>query len=82
MVMTFGHKMAGRRCSQIVMALPVLNGQVGLNHSFSDAWSADFNAQGFNNITESDGDYSDMNRNQAAQLDGGVLFKAIISLVA
>ncbi|MGN5069216.1 hypothetical protein [Aeromonas hydrophila] len=32
-----------------------LNGQVGLNHSFSDAWSADFNAQGFNNITESDG---------------------------
>ncbi|EKP0262737.1 TonB-dependent receptor [Aeromonas sobria] len=52
-----------------------LNGQVGLNHSFSDAWSADFNAQGFNNITESDGDYSDMNRNQAAQLDGGVLFK-------
>lgn len=53
-----------------------LNGQVGLNHSFSDAWSADFNAQGFNNITESDGDYSDMNRNQAAQLDGGVLFKS------
>ncbi|GJA79313.1 hypothetical protein KAM354_45490 [Aeromonas caviae] len=41
-----------------------LNGQFGLNHAFNDAWSADFNAQGYDNQTEMDDPYmsSDQSR--------------------
>ncbi|MEV3813227.1 TonB-dependent receptor domain-containing protein [Aeromonas allosaccharophila] len=50
------------------------NGQIGLNHSFNDAWSADFNAQGYDNLTDTDG-YTDQSRVQAFQYDGGLKFQ-------
>lgn len=50
-------------------------GQVGINHAFNETWSADFSAQGAGNLTESDGDYSNMNKNRLKQFDGGVQFK-------
>ena len=53
-----------------------LNGQVGMNHAFNDAWSADFNAQGYDNQTEMDDPYlsSDQSRVQAFQYDGAVKY--------
>lgn len=53
------------------------NGQIGLNHSFNDAWSADFNAQGYDNLTETDDPYlsADQSRVQAFQYDGGLKFQ-------
>lgn len=62
-----------------------LNGQIGLNHSFNDAWSADISAQGYNNLTDVDGgeDWnapgvpsSDQSRVQAFQYDGGLKFQS------
>ncbi|MCF5853196.1 TonB-dependent receptor domain-containing protein [Aeromonas veronii] len=50
------------------------NGQIGLNHAFNDAWSADFNAQGYDNLTDTDGS-TDQSRVQAFQYDGGVKFQ-------
>ncbi|WP_139707564.1 TonB-dependent receptor domain-containing protein [Aeromonas allosaccharophila] len=59
------------------------NGQIGLNHAFNDAWSADFNAQGYDNLTETDDPYlsADQSRVQAFQYDGGLKFqgKGLIS---
>ncbi|WP_337073419.1 TonB-dependent receptor domain-containing protein [Aeromonas veronii] len=53
------------------------NGQTGLNHAFNDAWSADFNAQGYDNLTETDDPYlsADQSRVQAFQYDGGLKFQ-------
>lgn len=53
------------------------NGQIGLNHAFNDAWSADFNAQGYDNLTETDDPYlsADQSRVQAFQYDGGLKFQ-------
>ncbi|MCS3835129.1 vitamin B12 transporter [Aeromonas veronii] len=53
------------------------NGQIGLNHTFNDAWSADFNAQGYDNLTETDDPYlsADQSRVQAFQYDGGLKFQ-------
>lgn len=55
-----------------------LNGQIGLNHAFNDAWSADFNAQGYDNQTEMDDAYqsADQSRVQAFQYDGGLKFQS------
>ncbi|MCS3461915.1 TonB-dependent receptor domain-containing protein [Aeromonas sp. BIGb0445] len=55
-----------------------LNGQLGFNHAFSDAWSADINAQGYDNQTEMDDPYlsSDQSRVQAFQYDGAVKYQA------
>ncbi|MFM1682476.1 TonB-dependent receptor domain-containing protein [Aeromonas salmonicida] len=55
-----------------------LNGQFGLNHAFSDAWSGDFNAQGYDNQTEMDDAYqsADQSRVQAFQYDGGLKFQS------
>ena len=55
-----------------------LNGQVGMNHAFNDAWSADFNAQGYDNQTEMDDPYmsSDQSRVQAFQYDGGLKYQS------
>lgn len=55
-----------------------LNGQLGLNHAFNDAWSADFNAQGYDNQTEMDDPYmsSDQSRVQAFQYDGGLKYQS------
>lgn len=62
-----------------------LNGQIGLTHRFNDAWSADINAQGYNNLTDIDGgeDWlapgvpsSDQSRVQAFQYDGGLKFQS------
>ncbi|MCX7134293.1 TonB-dependent receptor [Aeromonas sp.] len=55
-----------------------LNGQLGLNHAFNDAWSADFNAQGYDNQTEMDDAYqsADQSRVQAFQYDGGLKFQS------
>ncbi|WP_281706554.1 TonB-dependent receptor domain-containing protein [Aeromonas taiwanensis] len=55
-----------------------LNGQFGLNHAFNDAWSADFNAQGYDNQTEMDDPYmsSDQSRVQAFQYDGGLKYQS------
>ena len=50
------------------------NGQMGLNHAFNDAWSADFNAQGYDNLTDTDGS-TDQSRVQAFQYDGGLKFQ-------
>ena len=50
------------------------NGQIGLNHAFNDAWSADFNAQGYDNLTDTDGS-TDQSRVQAFQFDGGLKFQ-------
>lgn len=50
------------------------NGQFGLNHAFNDAWSADFNAQGYDNLTDTDGS-TDQSRVQAFQYDGGLKFQ-------
>ncbi|CAJ1759282.1 TonB-dependent receptor domain-containing protein [Aeromonas veronii] len=50
------------------------NGQIGLNHAFNDAWSADFNAQGYDNLTDTDGS-TDQSRVQAFQYDGGLKFQ-------
>jgi vitamin B12 transporter len=50
------------------------NGQFGLNHVFNDAWSADFNAQGYDNLTDTDGS-TDQSRVQAFQYDGGLKFQ-------
>ncbi len=54
------------------------NGQIGLNHAFNDAWSADFNAQGYDNLTETDDPYlsADQSRVQAFQYDGGLKFQS------
>jgi vitamin B12 transporter len=51
-----------------------LHGQIGLNHAFNDAWSADFNAQGYDNLTDTDGS-TDQSRVQAFQYDGGLKFQ-------
>ena len=55
-----------------------LNGQLGLNHAFNDAWSADFNAQGYDNQTEMDDPYqaADQSRVQAFQYDGALKYQA------
>lgn len=55
-----------------------LNGQFGLNHAFNEAWSADFNAQGYDNQTEMDDPYmsSDQSRVQAFQYDGGLKYQS------
>lgn len=55
-----------------------LNGQVGLTHAFNDAWSADFNAQGYDNQTEMDDPYlaTDQSRVQAFQYDAGLKFQS------
>ncbi|WP_339012542.1 TonB-dependent receptor domain-containing protein [Aeromonas popoffii] len=55
-----------------------LHGQIGLNHAFNDAWSADFNAQGYDNQTEIDDAYqsADQSRVQAFQYDGGLKFQS------
>ncbi|MFQ2094013.1 TonB-dependent receptor domain-containing protein [Aeromonas taiwanensis] len=55
-----------------------LNGQFGLNHAFNDAWSADFNAQGYDNQTEMDDPYmsADQSRVQAFQYDGGLKYQS------
>ncbi|AKA15478.1 TonB-dependent receptor domain-containing protein [Aeromonas hydrophila] len=55
-----------------------LNGQFGLNHAFNDAWSADFNAQGYDNQTEMDDAYqsADQSRVQAFQYDGGLKYQS------
>ncbi|WP_421245947.1 TonB-dependent receptor domain-containing protein [Aeromonas sanarellii] len=55
-----------------------LNGQFGLNHVFNEAWSADFNAQGYDNQTEMDDPYmsSDQSRVQAFQYDGGLKYQS------
>ena len=55
-----------------------LNGQIGLNHAFNDAWSADFNAQGYDNQTEMDDPYqaADQSRVQAFQYDGALKYQA------
>ncbi|WP_426010524.1 TonB-dependent receptor domain-containing protein [Aeromonas salmonicida] len=55
-----------------------LNGQFGLNHAFSNAWSGDFNAQGYDNQTEMDDAYqsADQSRVQAFQYDGGLKFQS------
>lgn len=55
-----------------------LNGQVGMNHAFNDAWSADFNAQGYDNQTEMDDAYqsADQSRVKAFQYDGGIKFQS------
>ncbi|WP_265436368.1 TonB-dependent receptor domain-containing protein [Aeromonas media] len=55
-----------------------LNGQVGMNHAFNDAWSADFNAQGYDNQTEMDDPYqsADQSRVKAFQYDGGIKFQS------
>ncbi|HDU8492948.1 TPA: TonB-dependent receptor [Aeromonas hydrophila] len=55
-----------------------LNGQFGLNHAFNDAWSADFNAQGYDNQTEIDDAYqsADQSRVQAFQYDGGLKYQS------
>ncbi|MGL5288975.1 MAG: TonB-dependent receptor domain-containing protein [Aeromonas sp.] len=50
------------------------NGQIGLNHSFNDVWSADFNAQGYDNRTDIDGS-TDKSRVQAFQYDAGLKFQ-------
>ncbi|WP_421237971.1 TonB-dependent receptor domain-containing protein [Aeromonas jandaei] len=50
------------------------NGQIGLNHAFNDVWSADFNAQGYDNLTDTDGS-TDQSRVQAFQYDGGLKFQ-------
>ncbi|MFQ1827176.1 TonB-dependent receptor domain-containing protein [Aeromonas veronii] len=50
------------------------NGQIGLNHAFNDAWSADFNAQSYDNLTDTDGS-TDQSRVQAFQYDGGLKFQ-------
>ncbi|WP_421345532.1 TonB-dependent receptor domain-containing protein [Aeromonas veronii] len=50
------------------------NGQIGLNHAFNDAWSVDFNAQGYDNLTDTDGS-TDQSRVQAFQYDGGLKFQ-------
>ncbi|MGY3945004.1 TonB-dependent receptor domain-containing protein [Aeromonas tecta] len=54
-----------------------LNGQFGLNHAFNEAWSADFNAQGYDNQTEMDDPYlsADQSRVQAFQYDGGLKYQ-------
>lgn len=54
------------------------NRQIGLNHAFNDAWSADFNAQGYDNLTETDDPYlsADQSRVQAFQYDGGLKFQS------
>ncbi|MCH7371909.1 MULTISPECIES: TonB-dependent receptor domain-containing protein [Aeromonas] len=55
-----------------------LNGQFGLNHAFNEAWSADFNAQGYDNQTEMDDPYlaTDQSRVQAFQYDGGLKYQS------
>ncbi len=55
-----------------------LNGQFGLNHAFNGAWSADFNAQGYDNQTEMDDAYqsADQSRVQAFQYDGGLKYQS------
>ena len=55
-----------------------LNGQFGLNHAFNEAWSADFNAQGYDNQTEMDDPYmsADQSRVQAFQYDGGLKYQS------
>ncbi|MGY6040376.1 TonB-dependent receptor domain-containing protein [Aeromonas sp. AE23HZ002T15] len=55
-----------------------LNGQFGLNHVFNEAWSADFNAQGYDNQTEMDDPYmsADQSRVQAFQYDGGLKYQS------
>ncbi|QWL59597.1 TonB-dependent receptor [Aeromonas jandaei] len=50
------------------------NGQFGLNHTFNDAWSADFNAQRYQNLTEFDGRY-DQQQVDTFQYDGGLKFQ-------
>ncbi|MBR7631053.1 TonB-dependent receptor [Aeromonas popoffii] len=52
-----------------------LHGQIGLNHAFNDAWSADFNAQGYDNLTDTDGT-TDQSRVKAFQYDGGLKFQS------
>ncbi|MFQ1786710.1 TonB-dependent receptor domain-containing protein [Aeromonas veronii] len=51
------------------------NGQFGLNHTFNDAWSADFNAQRYQNLTEFDGRY-DQQQVDTFQYDGGLKFQS------
>ncbi|CAJ1772633.1 Vitamin B12 transporter BtuB [Aeromonas jandaei] len=51
------------------------NGQFGLNHAFNDAWSADFNAQRYQNLTEFDGRY-DQQQVDTFQYDGGLKFQS------
>ncbi|TNH94051.1 TonB-dependent receptor domain-containing protein [Aeromonas sobria] len=51
------------------------NGQLGLNHTFNDAWSADFNAQRYQNLTEFDGRY-DQQQVDTFQYDGGLKFQS------
>ncbi|MDF2415505.1 TonB-dependent receptor [Aeromonas sp. 1HA1] len=52
-----------------------LHGQIGLNHAFNDAWRADFNAQGYDNLTDTDGT-TDQSRVKAFQYDGGLKFQS------
>ncbi|MEN9533545.1 MAG: hypothetical protein RIQ83_2769 [Pseudomonadota bacterium] len=52
-----------------------LHGQIGLNHAFNDAWSADFNAQGYDNLADTDGT-TDQSRVKAFQYDGGLKFQS------
>ena len=54
-----------------------LNGQLGLNHAFNDAWSLELNAQGYDNQTELDDPYlaADQSRVQAFQYDGGLKYQ-------
>ncbi|MFM4965104.1 TonB-dependent receptor domain-containing protein [Aeromonas bivalvium] len=54
-----------------------LNGQLGFNHAFNQAWSADINAQGYDNQTEMDDPYlgADQSRVQAFQYDGAVKYQ-------
>ncbi|MEE9708710.1 TonB-dependent receptor domain-containing protein [Aeromonas veronii] len=51
------------------------NGQIGLNHTFNDAWSADFNAQRYQNLTKFDGRY-DQQQVDTFQYDGGLKFQS------
>uniref|UniRef100_UPI003F665004 TonB-dependent receptor plug domain-containing protein n=1 Tax=Aeromonas hydrophila TaxID=644 RepID=UPI003F665004 len=51
------------------------NGQFGLNHTCNDAWSADFNAQRYQNLTEFDGRY-DQQQVDTFQYDGGLKFQS------
>ncbi|MBW3779188.1 TonB-dependent receptor [Aeromonas veronii] len=51
------------------------NGQFGLNHTFNDAWSADFNAQRYQNLTEFDGRY-DQQQVDTFQYDSGLKFQS------
>ncbi|MGY3960310.1 TonB-dependent receptor domain-containing protein [Aeromonas popoffii] len=52
-----------------------LHGQIGLNHAFNDAWRADFNAQGYDNLTDTDGT-TDQSRVKAFQYDGSLKFQS------